>query len=237
MKTSKFIFLFLFFLTLSQIFYGQEKSEPNLIASINGSGCEHINQYVDELIYELEKNPASTGYIVISQEPKKPKELNLRPFIYQDFMSVHIKQRKIDQSRLKFIRSNGSKFKVDFFLMPIGAVAPNFNEAIWDLSIPSKPGFFAEENGIQLCDETPLQLNAFSEFLNANPNSGGRFIVHAESLKDFRKEKARLTIEIKKAHISPIRIKFIYKKDKYVLPDHSYSYLWLIPKSKNNLGH
>ena len=110
--------------------------------------------------------------------------------------------------------------------------APNFNEAVWDLSMPRKPILFAEENGIQLCSETPFQLNTFSEFLTANPNSGGRFIIHAESFKDFQKEKERLITEIKKTNISLNRIRFLFKKDESVLPDYQYSELWLFPKRK-----
>jgi hypothetical protein len=185
------------------------------------------------LVDELEKNPNSTGYIVINWQSKKSNQFNferLGGFFYEDIISLQIKRRNFNRTRLKVIRSDGNKFKIDFLLNSNNLAKPNFVETKWDLSISSKPKLFDKGESAQLCEETFLRLNTFSEFLAANPNTYGHFVIYAESSKDFPKEKQRITKEILKAGIPVNRTKFFFIENNLTISP--YAEVWLVPKNK-----
>jgi hypothetical protein len=85
---------------------------------------------------------------------------------------------------------------------------------------------FDDGMGGQLCSETPFRLNTFSEVLEANQKAQGHFVIYADSIKGFSKEKKRLINEINKAGIALNRFRFFFRKDI------SHTELWLIPKGK-----
>lgn len=229
MKLQKIIFIVSVLFSLLHITFSQDTSNSNLFASIFPANCEFVNQHVDFLIDELEKHPSSKGFIVINWQQSKTDKLSRIGFIYEDIMSLEIKRRNFDTNRLKIIRSNKDKLKLDFYLVPNEKDKPDFYETVWDLSIPSKPIIFDDGLGGQLCSETLYQLNTFAELLNSNPKAKGKFVVRATKKVDFQKEVKVLLDEIRKVGIDVNRIRFVYIKDNSIIyPD---SRLWLLPKA------
>ncbi len=230
MKLWKSICTSLILLICIQFCFGQMKSNPDLLASIYPYNCEYVLQYVDLLIDGLEKSPSSIGYIVINRQRQKSKQFNQGGFYYEDIISLQIKRRNSDKNRLKIIRSESEKMKIDFYIASDESSKLNFTEAKWDLYIPSKPILFDEGYGGQLCEETLFRLNTFSEILTAHSNARGHFVIYAESFKDFPKEKESIMNEIIKAGIPVNRFKFFFRRDNSTL--YPYAKLWLIPKRK-----
>ena len=138
MKLQKIFFTFTFIFSLSSVTFSQESSNLKL-AAIYPHNCEFVNQHVDFLIEELEKHPNSKGFIVINWQPIKTNKLNRIGFIYEDIMSLEIKRKNFNKSRLKILRSNKDKLQIDFYLISNEDDKPNFYEIAWDLSIPQKP--------------------------------------------------------------------------------------------------
>jgi hypothetical protein len=229
-KLKEIIFTCLILFIGSQFCFSQEKSKPNLFASIFPHNCEYVLQHVDFLTEELEKNPNSIGYIVINRKREKSKRFNLAGFFYQDIISLHIKNRDYNQNRLRIIRGESEKVKIDFYIASDESNKPNSTEAKWNLYIPSKPILFNEGYGGQLCAETFYNLNTFSEILAAFPTARGHFVIYAESFKEFPKEKENITNEIIKIGIPLNRFKFFFEKDNNTL--HPHSKLWLVPRKK-----
>jgi hypothetical protein len=234
MKLKRIILIyFLLFITI-QICFGQVETKPQLLDSFEPRNCESVLQRVEYLIEDVSKNPNSIGYIIINWRPKKANEFNfegrLAGFYYEDVISVHLQNKVFDQNRIRIIRSDSDKLKIDFLITPDKSVEPSYVKTNWDLSIPKKAMIFDEGYGGQLCAETYFNLKVFSEFLTANPPARGHFVIYADSIKDFPKEKERIINEITKVGIPLNRFRFFFRKDNSTI--HPYSKLWLVPNNK-----
>jgi hypothetical protein len=234
MKLKEIIFTYLILFIGFQFCFSQEKSKPLLLESVVPSNCEFTELATLHLIDELEKNPTSIGYIIISQKRLKSREFNLWGFYHQDIISIQIKEKNFNPNRLQIIRAESKEYKIDFYIASDVSNKPDFTEAKWDLNIPSKTIMFHDGSGggsgDGLCKETLFQLNAFSEILTANPTARGHFVIYADSIKNFPKEKERLTNEITKVGIPLNRFKFFFRRDNSTIDPHSK--LWLVPYNK-----
>lgn len=229
MKLKEIIFINLILFIFFQFCFSQE-SKPKLFDSIFPNNCETVQIATYYLIDELEKNLNSVGYIVIYRKQEKSKELNFWGYYHQDIITLQIKARNFDPNRLKIIRAESDENKIDFYIASDKLNKPDFTEAKWNLNIPSKPIMFDDGTGGQLCAETPFRLNTFSEILKANKDAEGYFVIYADSMKDFPKEKKRITNEIVKFGITIKAIKFFFRKDNSTI--YPYAKLWLVPNNR-----
>jgi len=233
MKLKRFILIYFLLSIAIQICFGQVESKPRLLNSIEPHNCEYVLQHVEFLMEEVSKNPNSIGYIIINWRPKSANEFNfgrLAGFRYEDIISVHLRDKVFDQNRIKIIRSDSDKLKIDFLISSDKSIEPSYLKTNWDLSIPQKAIIFDEGYGSQLCAETYFNLKVFSEFLTAHPNARGHIVSYADSIKDFPKEKERIISEINKVGIPLNRFRFFFRKDNSTI--YPYSKLWLVPKRK-----
>jgi hypothetical protein len=229
MKLKEIICTNLILLIGFQLCFSQE-SKPRLFDSIFPNNCETVQIATYHLIDELEKNLNSVGYIVIYRKQEKSKELNFRGYYHQDIITLQIKARNFNPNRLRIIRAESDENKIDFFIASDKSKKPDVTEAKWNLNIPSKPIMFDDGTGGQLCAETPFRLNTFSEVLKTNKKAQGHFVIYADSIKDFPKEKKRITNEIMKFGIPLKAIKFFFRKDNATI--YPYAKLWLVPNNR-----
>jgi hypothetical protein len=233
MKFRKTIFIFAILFLSIRFSFAQRDFNENLLGSISPPwNCEYVLQHVDSLIEELEKNPASLGYIVIYRQQEKPEQFNQGGFYHEDLISLHLRSKRlnIDPNRIRIVRGESEKYKIDFLITQNKSGETSIKEAKWSLNIPSKPVLFDEGDGGQLCNETPFRLNTFAEILTAHPKARGHFVIYGASIKDFPKAKQSLVGDIEKVGIPLNRFKFFFKKDNSVIYPHVK--LWLIPNGK-----
>lgn len=230
MKLKEIIFTNLILLIVFQFSFSQEL-EPKLFDFLFfPTNCENVQISTYHLIDELEKNPNSIGYIVIYRKQTKSKKLNFSGYYQQDIITIQIKGRNFNPNRLRIIRAESDENKIEFFTASDKLKKPNFTEAKWNLDIPSKPIMFDDGMGGQLCNETPYRLNTFSEILEANKKAQGHFVIYADSIKNFSKEKKGITNELMKFGIPLNRIKFFFRKDNSTI--YPYAKLWLVPSNR-----
>jgi hypothetical protein len=230
MKLKEIIFTSLILFIGFQFCFSQEP-QPKLFDSLFfPANCENVVISTYHLIDELEKNPKSVGYIIIYRKQTKSKELNFSGYYQQDIITLEIKKRNFNPNSIRIIRAASAENKIDFYIASDKSEKPNFTETKWNLDIPSKPIMFDDGMGGQLCAETPFRLNTFSEILEANKKAQGHFVIYADSIKDFTKEKKRITNEIVKFGIPLKAIKFFFRKDNSTI--YPYAKLWFVPNNK-----
>lgn len=213
----------IFILSVSfQISFGQENPKAVLIDEFGDINCEFLLAKLDYFYVTLQNNPAATGYVVISEK----KEDNRRSFRYRSWIHGNTNFRRFDLNRLTIIRDNTAEnLKIQFWLVPLGADAPNSSNLGWDSSFPvSKPEMFYSENDAYICPGE--ELLRFSEILTEQTELRAHFVINTESIKAFNERKKELSNEFKEVPAN--RLRFFYVRNRI----NSYVEYWLVPPKK-----
>lgn len=229
-KTS--LLIILLFVSV-QICFGQKETKAELLDEFGKITWEDLAARVDNLLYNLSQEPTSTAYVVIHNG----KVLNDRErFRYEDWVKGQIKSREFNEKRIFIIRAEDKEeLQIRLWIVPAGTEKPSFSEVKWNavLSPNTKPFIFTKtiwNDGLATSAEY-LNLNIFSEYLDANPTTRGHFVVKAKSKEDFHKEQSEIVnLLTKKYKINSERLRFFYVKENKSRWDYPQVEIWLVPQ-------
>lgn len=222
MKLQKFVLFFSVLFIFSQFCFAQEKTEAVLIDEFGSIYCDDFLARVDNFFVELQNEPNSLGYAVISG---KNDEI-LKKVRFEMWLNGAIRFRNFDVNTIKTIRSEDTEnFKIQFWKVPVGAEKPSFNESNWDFSLPpkTKSFIFYSNNGVfdAICSNFGYE-KIYSEFILANPKSRGHIVIYENTVKDFKKVKEEFLKNL--PDLPGNRLRFFHVREK-----DSVFELWIVP--------
>lgn len=229
MKIKKALSVLIILFASFHLCFAQETSKAKLMDEFGEISWEDFVARLDYLWMQLAEQPTSAAYIVIHNGKISNDRQRFR---YEQWAKGHIKDRRFDENRIFIIRAKDKdELHIQIWLVPQGAEKPEYPETVWNLKLsPNTKPFLWTATKWQDGLSTPpeyLSLNLFSEYLSANPNSRGNFVVFAKSKKEFYEEREKITdILVKKYEISRKRLRFFHMKEKN---DYSQVEVWLLP--------
>ena len=226
MKLQKIFLVSVILFAFFQIYFGQEKPKAVLIDEFPAVPCDEFSARTDNFLIELHNNSDSQGYAVISGSNK-----DLRRMVgYELLTKGTIALRNFDKNRIVLVRGEEAEnFQIQFWRVPPGAEKPDFKETKWNFVFPpeAKPLIFHDDVSDGVCPTVPFEM-AYTEYLNANPQSRGHIVIYTKSLKKYNKFKREAQILLKNIPFNHLRF-FRVKKE------HSNNYAtieyWLVPRS------
>lgn len=222
MKLRRFLFAFLISLAAFQFCLAQEKPKAELVFEFGNDGCEILLANMDYFYSELQNNPDSHGYVVISGKGDD----TLKKLRYELLINGSIAFRKFDANRINKVRgAETNNLKIQLWKVPAGAEKPVFNEAKWNFVFPPETkSFVFQDYNEQICYSVGYE-KAFGEYLDANPNAKGHIVIYEKSPKKYQKQKQ--AVQKLLSTIPQNRLRFFQVKK-----DTSNVEFWLVPKNK-----
>lgn len=222
MKLQKTFLLIILLLAAFQVCFGQETPKAILVDEFSAIGCEDFLSRINNFYIQLQNDPNSQGYAVISGDNSYLR----RKLAYELWLNGAVKFLKRDGNRIIKVRSKEtSEIKIQLWIVPASAEKPDFDEAIWDFKFPPKTKpFIFHDSFEQICSSVFFE-NVFVEYLEANPSSRGHIVIYDKSPETYRKEKEKIQKLL--FQIPQNQLKFFYIKK-----DHSNIEFWLVPRKK-----
>lgn len=226
MKLSKIIFTIFILLAAAQFCLAQEKISAILADRFGEISCDDFLGRFDNFFTEVQKYPASTGYMMIFVEKDNLKDALRHEFWIDD----HLTFRKIPKERINTIRmKTEGPLKIEFWILPVGATMPKFDGERWTniLSSDFKAFAFGTNMG-EMCSGFNSEL--YGDFLQKNEAAEGLLIV-SENTRRAAKERGEAEIEklSKGLNIPRARFRMSYKKRN---PDLYGIEYWIAPVKK-----
>jgi len=206
--------------------FSQEKPKAVLVDEFEMIGCEDLIARQDRLIYQLQNDPNSIAYAVIYGDKNNPKFA----WAVKSFLEGQTAFRKYDENKLIIVKAKDEdSLRVKFWKVPADAEKPDFEEVGWNYNLSSqkKPiRFYSTEFADDVCP-VGLKLKEYSNYLKANENFRGHFVIFANSKKAFLNEKSEFLEVLKNKYEIPAKqIRFFFVNKKV---DYPYYELWLVP--------
>ncbi len=223
MKSAKILLILICLFVVSQISFGQEKTQAVLFDEMGNPNCETLAARTNGLLTQLNNEPTSQGYAVFYGDNKYLR----RKLALELWLNGEIKSMKFDSSQIIKIRgAEIGNTRIQFWIVPAGAEKPSFNEEKWNLVFPAKtkPFIFHDDYSDQICSYVSFE-KVFAEYLNANPEAHGHIVIHEKSLKKYEKRKKETQNLL--SEISKNQLRYFYVKN-----DSSNVEFWLVPRKQ-----
>ena len=186
--------------------FAQENPNAVLIDEFPRQHCDEFLARIDNFYLQLNSNPTSRGYFVITGEHK---------FLSQKLgtelmLESAVVGRKFDRNRVTVIRGNEKgDLQIRLWLVPEGATAPPFEKANWNLNmgLADEP-FLLRSDMQQICSPPPF-LSIAKDLLAANPEGLVYVLVHGQSHNERQRELSRSMREL--SGVEPSRIRYLLR--------------------------
>ena len=228
MKSRKIIFVLAALLMSLHFCFGQEKSEAFLVDEFPTVACDDFLARIENFLIELQNNPDSQGYAVVSGSSEETR----RKAGYELIIKGAVALRNFDKNRIISVRGKAAKdLQVQFWSVPPGAKKPDFKETEWDFVFPpqTKAFKFRDDNtNDDICPPTPFET-IYAEYLNANPRARGHIVIYAKSLKKYNELKMAAKNLLKDVPTSRLRFFHVRQERSENYANVEY---WIVPRKK-----
>ncbi len=186
---------------------GQEPG-ATWVAGIDKVPCSIFRSTLDDFLVALSQEPATVGYVVLSDEANYLQVVRRRQMIEN-----HIFWRNFDPKRVIFVRRHGlTDLELEFWKVDRDSKL-NFNYVSdWTYELPerSKP-FVLVTGGFDASECPPARDGELvARFLKANPRSRINIVIRCGGGHCFRESKTNITEELVGNGVSRSRLRFYY---------------------------
>jgi hypothetical protein len=194
------------FATMSAI--AQEQLKPEMLTNSQKPNCEMLRAELDFLQHKLQENVDASGVIIINGEATDMR----RNVVYESMIVNHLNRRGLPSNRFRVVRGElKPALKIEYWLVPAGALVPSLEEHEWDFTTDSnqKPFMFTWENVIDdICPEVD-GVRLFSEFLKVNPSARANIVLRSSNANELIRMRRKVIKELtQKYSISQKRLRF-----------------------------
>jgi hypothetical protein len=170
--------------------------------------CDDMLARVDNFLIHLEREPGSSGLVVIESSPLSRRNAVFHAALIESAVK---NSSKLHMERIKFVRASSSVgIRVQYWLIPRGAVTPTIANVDISYALPPgiKPFMFSWEYGgddgiCPIINSTML----LAKFMAGNPKARVNIVFRGLNRKD---AYARLNVLTKRYGISKARTRIFF---------------------------
>jgi|GEM_PF-2037827 len=210
---------------LASIAVGQPT--PILLDEFDRTPCDAFLARVDNFYLQLNADPASTGYFILSG----PDDKHLKMLEMDMLFDGAIAQRAYDPTLVKkaIARNlNSDQIHLQFWLVPLGSLPPEIEKVRrieWHYNLtPDMKPFILHTDNEHICS-TPTFPRVYEAILMANPRAHGNVVIYGNSRKVLQ-QGLKDTKEILNA-IPKTRIRYFFEKSEE--SDYPWAEYWIVP--------
>ena len=218
---SRILLIKLLLLAMSVAAISQEQAI--LVDEMDHAGCEDLSARLDFLLNELNNNPSSNGYVVVSSNPDVARRLGWT----ERFIDGYARYRGFEESRVVVVRGNLLPPRhLQMWRVPPGSELPaQSGETRYQMGTARKLELYSDFGEVGPCYTGP-PFRILSKYLNSDPDLTANVAIGSPSLTLFRKARDGIIESFKTDYATdPSRLRFFWIHTKY---EPNIYELWLI---------
>jgi hypothetical protein len=193
-------------LLFASSFFAQERPNVVLIDEFGRQHCDEFLARIDNLFLQMNSDPTSRGYFVITGEHKFLSQKLGMELMFESA----VVGRAFDRNRVTIVRGEETgDLQVRLWLVPEGNAASPFETVNWKMKMGrADEPFLLRSDMEQICSPPPF-LTIAKDLFAANPEGLVYVVVHGQSPKERQRELSRSRRAL--SGVDPARIRYLLR--------------------------